>query len=189
MKKLVLSLVALVAFASVSFAQLSGGIRAGLNLANQKYSVGSDSESGDMKAGFLLGLYLTGNLSENLAIQPELVYSGFGTKEDDESLNLGYLSIPVLLRYNINEMINVHLGPQFGILMSAKAEDEDVKDAYKGADMGLTVGVGLDFGAFNAGARYYAGLSNIVEENDLIDLEGKNSAIQIVLGYRLFGGD
>jgi hypothetical protein len=189
MKKVLLSLVALIAISTVSFAQLSGGVRAGLNLSNQKFSVGDESESGDMKAGFLLGLYLTGNISDNVAIQPELVYSSMGAKDDDGDLKLGYISIPILLRYNFNEMINLHVGPQFGILASAKVEDEDIKDFYKGLDVGAAIGLGADFGAFNAGVRYYMGLSNIAEDNDLVDLEAKNSAFQIVLGYRLFGGE
>ena len=189
MKKVLLSLVALVAISTASFAQVSGGVRAGLNLSNQKFSIGDESESGDMKAGFLLGLYLTGNLSEKVAIQPELLYSSMGSKSDDGDLKMAYIAIPVLLRYNFNEMINLHVGPQFGILASAKADDEDIKDFYKGLDVGAAIGLGADFGAFNAGLRYYMGLSNVAEENDLVDLEAKNSAIQIVLGYRLFGGE
>jgi len=180
MKKVLLSLVVLVAVSTASFAQLSGGIRAGVNLSDNS---GDDVEA-DMKAGFQLGVYLVGNLSDKIALQPELVYSGLGSKDDDESTKLNYISIPVLLRYNINDMINLHVGPQFGILTSAKYGDTDIKDGLKGLDTGLAVGLGLDFAAFNAGLRYYAGLSNI---NDEGEGDFKNNAIQIVVGYRLFG--
>jgi hypothetical protein len=182
MKKVLLSLVVLVAVSTASFAQLSGGIRAGVNLSDNS---GDDVEV-DMKAGFQLGLYLVGNLSDKIALQPELVYSSLGSKDDDDSYKFNYISIPVLVRYNINDMINIHVGPQFGILASAKYGDEDIKDGLKGLDTGLALGVGLDFAAFNAGLRYYAGLSNI-SDADGGDL--KNNAIQIVVGYRLFGGE
>ena len=189
MKRTLSMLVVLTMISTATFAQLSGGVRAGLNLTNQKFDAGDFSVEGDMKAGIQLGLYLVGNLSDNVAIQPELVYSGFGAKLDDDALNMSYLSIPILLRYNFNEMVNVHAGPQFGILMSAKAEDEDVKDSYKGADMGLAIGLGLDFGPFNAGARYYQGLSNVASDDLGDDVKATNSAIQLVVGYRLFGGE
>jgi hypothetical protein len=182
MKKILLSLAILAAFSTASFAQLSGGVRAGLNLANNS----GDVENNSMKVGLQLGVYLVGNLSDKLAIQPELVYSGYGSSYDEGDYKLGYISIPILLRYNINDMVNIHLGPQFGILSSAKFEDEDVKDGLKGLDTGLALGVGFDFGAFNAGARYYAGLSNIADSDES---DVKNTALQLVVGYRLFGGE
>jgi hypothetical protein len=193
MKKALSVLVVLTMISTATFAQLSGGIRAGLNLTNQKFK--SDDfdldDKGDMKAGFQIGLYLVGNLSEKLAVQPELVFSGFGANGDDGDLKMNYLSIPVLLRYNINEMINIHAGPQFGILMSAKGDDDDVKDLYNGADIGLAIGLGLDFGKFNAGARYYQGMTNVASDDFTLgsDLKATNSAIQLVVGYKLFGGD
>lgn len=180
MKKVFLSAV-IVLLSSACFAQFTGGIRAGLNLADMS----GDDVDVDMKAGFQVGLYFVGNLSEKLAVQPELVYSALGGK-DDETFKVNYISIPLFLRYNINEMVNVHLGPQFNILTSAKYGDTDVKDGLKGLDTGLALGVGLDFDAFNAGLRYYAGLTNINDEGDG-DL--KNNAIQIVVGYRLFGAE
>ncbi len=34
------------------------------------------------------------------------------------SIRLGYLSIPVLLRYNVGNMLTLNVGPQFGILIN-----------------------------------------------------------------------
>lgn len=193
MKKLLLAVVALTVMTSSAFAQLSGGIRAGLNFSNQNIkSQDFDlDESGDMKAGLLLGLYLVGNLSENIAIQPELVYSSMGANDPDGDLKLNYISIPVLLRYNINDMINVHLGPQFGILASAEIDGVDAKEFYNGLDLGAALGVGLDFGKLNAGARYYFSLGNAADPDaiGIDDWKAKNSAIQLYLGYRLFGAE
>lgn len=196
MKKLVLTLV-VIAFATGAFAQLSGGLKAGVNLSNQKIKLDSESDKGDMKVGFLVGGYLVATLSDNIALQPELYFSSMGTKDSDAdaSINLGYISVPVLLRYNINEQFNIHLGPQVGFLLSAKAkqdgESADVKDAYKGIDFGAAVGLGADFGAINASLRYYQGFSNIGEFEDtgFDDAKLSNSAIQIAVGYRLFGGE
>jgi len=192
MKKLVLTLV-VIAFATGAFAQLSGGLKAGANFSNMKYKLDDEKETGDMKVGFQVGGYLVATLSDNIALQPELYFSSMGSKEDDASLNLGYISVPVLLRYNINEQFHVHLGPQVGFLLSAKAkldgESEDIKDAFGGIDFGGAVGFGADFGAINANLRYYQGFSDIGDEETFGDVKITNSAIQLSVGYRLFGGE
>jgi hypothetical protein len=195
MKKVVLTLVAIVVAAG-AFAQISGGVKAGVNLANQKFKLGDESEAGDMKIGFLVGGYLVAPIGEKFSIQPELFYSAVGSEEDGGKLNFSYLSVPVMFRYNFNEMINLHLGPQLGLLLSAKAkedggDDVDIKDSFKGMDFGGAVGIGFDFGSFNAGLRYYQGFSNIldVEDVDSDDVKMTNSSFQIAVGYRLFGGE
>jgi Outer membrane protein beta-barrel domain len=193
MKKYSLVVVFVFSCAAV-FAQLSGGIRLGMNIANQKAVIDGDSDTGDSKVGFLGGFYLTANVSEKFAIQPELVFSGMGSKDKEFDLQLpfNYLSIPVMLRYNITENFNLHAGPQLGFLLSAKVTDGDnsidIKDSFKGSDFGAAFGLGVDFEKFNAGARYYLGLSNIADDTSDGD-SFKNNALQIFLGYRLFGGE
>jgi hypothetical protein len=196
MKKIFLAISMVALFAAGAYAQsISGGLKAGVNISNQKLKLGDESESLDSKIGFHAGGYLTAMISDNFGIQPELLFSAMGAKEDDVNLNFGYISIPVMLRYNVSENINIQAGPQAGFLMSAKAkadgESEDMKDFYNSIDFGVAVGLGADFGKVNAGARYYAGLSNIAgdEFSDEFgdDFSWKNSAIQIFLGVKLFG--
>lgn len=176
------------------FAQVSGGIHLGMNIANQKAEIDGDSDTGDSKIGFLGGFYLTAKVSEKFAVQPELMFSGMGSRDKDLDLDLpfNYLSIPVLLRYNITENFNLNAGPQLGFLLSAKLTDGDnsidIKDSFKGTDFGAAFGLGADFGKFNAGARYYLGLSNNADDSSGGDTF-KNNAFQIFLGYRLFGGE
>jgi len=193
MKKYLLVVTLVTLMAPIAFSQIAGGVRLGANVSNQKAELDGDTEVGDAKIGFLLGLYLTANISEKIAIQPELFYSGVGSKDGDISINTNYLSVPILLRYNINEMINIHVGPQLGFLVSAKAAFDgnsiDVKDGFNSIDFGATIGAGLDFGKFNAGARYNLGLSDIQKsDGDATDFNVTNRTFQIFVGYRLFGG-
>jgi hypothetical protein len=196
-KHTLLVVLAMFAFAPMAFSQISGGIRLGANIANQKFDAEGISVSPDSKLGILGGLYLTANLSDKIAIQPELYFSSMGSKFDisgfESTTKLGYLSVPVLLRYNITENINFHVGPQLGFLLSAKEEvdgdSEDVKDSYKGIDFGAALGLGVDFGKFNGGLRYVAGLSNVGDFDDSDNATLKNSSFQIFVGYRLFGGE
>jgi hypothetical protein len=197
MKKVVLMLVA-VTLATGAFAQVTGGVKAGLNLAN----LSGDIEDTDMRPSFHVGGYVNYAFSEALSLQPELLFNSVGAKSsyDDpdfgevtETLKFTYLSIPVNLQYSFGA-INVHTGPQFGFLMGAKYqveadgvdEEEDIKDGLKGLDLGWNIGLGASFGKLNATARYNIGLSNI---SDSDEGELKNNVIQISLGYTLFGGE
>jgi hypothetical protein len=180
MKKLVLTVFALGVFSFYASAQLSGGLKAGLNLAD----VGGDAE-GDIRPSFHAGAYVNFAFSEQLSLQPELLYNSVGAKEDDDALKLDYISIPVMVLYSFGNF-NVQAGPQIGFLASAKIEDEDIKDFYKSTDFGFNVGVGANFNKLNASVRYSIGLSNVVDSDDF---DATNNVIQLSVGYRLFGGE
>lgn len=199
MKKLVLMLAVVAGSVTFASAQISVGVKAGLNLANVG---GDDVEDTDMRPSFHVGGYLNYAFSDALSLQPELLFNSVGAKSSytdpdfgdvDETLKLSYISIPVNLQYSFG-VVNIHTGPQFSFLMSAKSkyeadgvdEDVDVKDGFKGLDLGWGIGLGANFGKLNATARYTLGLSNIA---DVEDADVKNNVIQISLGYRLFGGE
>jgi hypothetical protein len=109
-----------------------------------------------------------------------------GSKFDDEVSKIDYVSIPVLIRFNFAKIVNIHVGPQFGVLLSAKAEDVDFKDELKSTDLGVAAGVGLDLPmGLIVSARYVAGLSDINDAGG--DLKLKNNVMQLSVGYKLFG--
>lgn len=183
---------AIIAFCAVgAYAQgISGGLKAGANFSNQVYSGGGFSASADARTGFHVGGYLNVGFSETFSLQPELLYNSVGAKLGDTQFKTDYLSIPVMIKYNPAAIFNIHAGPQFGFLMSAKADDEDAKDGLKGLDLGIGVGAGVDLPmGLGITARYVMGLSNISEEADdaSSDLTVKNTAFQVSLSYKLFG--
>jgi hypothetical protein len=199
MKKLFLVSAAILFFAAGAFAQLSVGAKAGLNLANL---AGDDVEDSDMRTSFHVGGYLNFAFSENLSLQPELLYNSVGAKSsyDDpdfgdvtETIKLNYISLPVMLVYSFGT-VNLQAGPQVNFLAGAKYKieadgesfEEDINDGLKSTDFGFNVGLGANFGKLNATARYCLGLSSIADEGDA---DTKNSVIQLSLGYRLFGGE
>jgi hypothetical protein len=193
MKKHILTFMFIGLVAITASAQLSGGIKAGLNLANQS---GDDVSDNSMRTAFHAGVYATFNLSDKIALQPELLYNSTGAKYDfgeDIDLVTDYISVPIMLLYNVNETINLQVGPQISFLTKGEFTDGDtsvdIKDQLKGTDFGLNFGVGANFGKLNATARYCLGLGTIAEEVDGESVDIKNSVIQISLGYRLFGGE
>lgn len=178
-------------FAAGAAAQgISGGLKAGINLANL---TGDDVEDTDMKIGYHVGGYAKISLTDAFSVQPELLFNAIGAKDSevDGNYKLNYLTVPVMLGYSFGK-ISIQAGPQVGFLMSAKykvdvngdSEEADIKESLKGTDFGVNVGLGADFGKINAAARYCIGLSNIVDADDV---DVKNGVIQLSLGYKLFG--
>lgn len=197
MKKLLLTSFVMV-LALYSFAQgISGGVKAGMNLSNQKYTADGFSLDTKAKPGLHAGIFAVIMINEKMGIQPEALYSMQGARwdyaGDDSKLKFAYISVPVLFRYNITDMISVHAGPQFGILASAKYEDEDgdetdIKDDSKGMDFGAAMGGEFELpNGIGFGARYVIGLSNIAEDDPDIDESIKNRVFQIYVKYTIFG--
>jgi hypothetical protein len=189
MKKLVFTLFALVLTASV-FAQVSGGLKAGLNLASQKYKIDSESESYN-GTGFHVGGYVNFGLTESLSLQPELLYNSLKISDDGDDLTMNYISIPVMFKYGFaDNKFNIQAGPQLGLLMSTDPSEYKDEDGIKGTDFTFNLGAGADLGKFNITARYGIGLANVAGDAfEGLDLSIKNSNLQLSLGYTLFGGE
>jgi hypothetical protein len=193
MKKLFTTFLVVVLFGATAYSQgVSGGIKAGLNLSNQNVSGSGISLDTKTLAGFHGGVYLTVMFNDKLGLQPELLYSAQGSKftifNNTSTTKINYISIPVLLRYNVNEMISFHAGPQIGIVASAKSESgsstTDIKDDVNSTDINLALGGTIDLPMkLNFTARYCLGLSDIDKDSNSTS---KNNTFQISVGYKLF---
>ncbi len=188
MKKLAIILVLLLA--TSAFAQgLSFGVKGGVNYATLS---GDDVEDAEWKLGFAAGAVAAFDVMDMLVIQPEVLYSMKGAESEGESFDLTYIDIPVLLKYAIpmEGMVapNLFVGPLLGILLSADAAGEDVKDQLKSMDYGVVFGAGVDFdlgtGKVTIDARYNLGLASIDDSG--ADWDIKNSGMSAYVGY-LFG--
>jgi opacity protein-like surface antigen len=192
MKKIILSAIALMAFAFTNAQETRFGIKGGLNLST---IVGGDVDNTKTLVGFHVGGFAEIHVVEKFFIQPELLYSAQGAKFDgpfgtDGDVKLDYLNIPVLGKYYIiDKKFSVEAGPQLGILLSAKGNGEDIKDFTRSTDFGFNLGAGYNLtDNFSVGLRYTIGLSPI-SDNDIDNSDdyydsAKNSNFQISLGYK-----
>ncbi|SDX41576.1 porin family protein [Aequorivita viscosa] len=185
MKKLLLvAAFAVFAFSTTQAQEVRLGAKAGINVA----SLGGDT-AGNLSLGartsFHIGVLAEIPLAGKFAIQPELLYSSegsdfssFGSSYD---LKLDYIRIPVLAKYYIIEGLSAELGPNFGVLVSAKADDVDVKDGTNSFDVGLGVGASyrLNMGVFFS-LRYNKGFMNV---NDSDTFKQQSNVFQISAGY------
>lgn len=169
MKRIVIIFFAAVLISSTVLAQHANiGIKGGVNA----YTIKGDNSSGfDTKIGFHIGLIGHIHISNQFALQPEVVYSVQGTQYSvsgqEVKLNLNYINIPLLFQYMFDNGFRLQAGPQVGFLASAKAKvgdnDTDVKTDFENIDLGLGLGASYVNPASNFGVdvRYNLGLSNI----------------------------
>lgn len=184
MKKLLLFTIVFFSFVVLGNAQgVNLGIKAGLNMA----TLSGDVEEADMKAGLHVGAFLDLKASDKFAISPELLFSMQGAKGENGDASYNYVNIPVLAKIYLADFLNIHVGPQAGFLLSAKEDDQDMKEFYKGLDISAVAGVGIDLPmGLTGGLRYNIGLGNIVEKElaDLNDIKITNQVFQVYVGLR-----
>lgn len=153
------------------------GAKAGVNFA----SLSGDDVDLEGRTGLHLGVLAEFMLSEEFAVQPELIYSAQGASEEDYSLQLDYISIPVMAKYYVLEGLSIEAGPQFAFNINSKEkfEDETVDlEDVKSIDFGAGLGLGYKLSNIFFQGRYVFGFSDIFEDVDV-----KNSVLQLSVGY------
>ncbi|MFA9187864.1 porin family protein [Flavobacterium sp. FBOR7N2.3] len=148
MKKITLSIIAILAFGYVSAQETKFGLKAGADFASLhgKFDGNSYSES---ETGFYAGGFVDITVSDKFHIQPELLYVSI--KDIDQ------IQIPVLAKFPIVEDLSLLAGPDFGFLLDA---GEGTKSFNFGLDLGLSFDLNEDF---SLDGKYNLGLTNLVE--------------------------
>lgn len=181
------------------FAQAQAGFRLGVKAGANLNKISGQSFNSGYDLSYHLGGFAEIDITKKWGIQPELVWSqskttratGFNpiyqnilTPGADQQINLDYILIPILLRYNVGKMITLNVGPQFGILINQNNNLlVNGQDAFKKGDLSMVFGGQINLTALRIYGRYNIGLKNI---ND-IDSNEKwtNQQIQLGIGIRL----
>jgi len=154
----------------------SFGIKGGINFSSLN---GSDDGSFKSLTSFHIGILKEFILLDNLALQPELLYSTQGAqiKNSDDNYKLNYLLVPVLAKIYLNESFNIHAGPQFGLLLGETKNVTPVES--KSFDLGIAAGLEYELtNGISITGRYIWGQNSMADNADL-----KNSVIQLSLGF------
>ncbi len=163
MKKVLFVLVLMLSAGVIANAQFKFGIKAAMNVA------GVNADGTDSKIGVSAGLLGQYKFSDRWALQVEGLYNMQGYNAFGESNTLSYVAVPVMVQFYIIEGLSIELGPQLGILVAAKAKDDDdgskrdVKDHIETMEVSLATGVAYELSSVPVGffARYTAGLTDI----------------------------
>lgn len=206
MKKALLSVAALL-IAGATFAQTKFGIVAGPSFSSYTSKVNGDKETSSLLTNFRAGLTADLQLADEFYIQPSLLYTGKGGKEEvfgfDTKTNVGYLELPINFMYKPevgNGNLFIGLGPYFAVGLNGNREtvvnDAVVKndiefgdengqmkrfDAGANFQVGYELPMGLNFGLFTD-----LGLVNLQGNGD-DDNSFRNTAFGVTVGYK-FGG-
>ena len=162
------------------------GIKSGSNFATQNIKSISGTKS---ITGLHVGVFTYIKLPLIFGIQPELQYSTQGTKINSTTMrSIDYLNVPILVRSSFGPM-NIHFGPQFGILTGAINEvsgiPTDIKDKFLKRDFSLVLDVSVEpVDRFIFSVRYVKGLRNISDDDPFAN-ETKNTTFQFSFGYVL----
>lgn len=194
-KKLILPFLLCLAVQAVHAQSFHAGLKGGLN-----FSKNNGNGMGGFQTGYDAGVFAQLAFGKKWALQPEVLFSQRNTKHSDDfftyynitgnpaantKIQLGYISVPVLLHYNINDWLAVQVGPQYNLLVY---DNENLlisgKDAFKKNDFGIAGGVVVKTGKVGFYGRYYHGLSNVNNADDRY--EWKARQIQLGLGYSIW---
>ena len=201
MKKIKLMLVlALFAMVTAVSAQVSLGVKGGINMSNL---YGDELDDENVKIGFNVGLLADIDFSFNSAIQTGLFFTIKGYKYDSGNLdyteNLMYIQLPVHYAYKIDvtpgTRVVFHAGPYaaYGVGGSRKLDagelgslevDKIFGDGmlqYKPFDAGLGLGVGAEFGPILVDLGWDMGLVNI---SNTSNGNVKNQNAYLSVGYK-----
>jgi hypothetical protein len=194
MKRFLLAVVAVFAFSAASYSQ---GARLGIKLgANLDQIDGQPFDKG-FNLSYHLGGFAEIDFNKKWGIQPEVLWNQTEGRRSDfsnlypdlvnpngsEKFKLNYLSIPVLLRYNIGGLVSLNAGPQFSVLLNDdKTLLKNGESAFTNGDFAMVLGAQLNFKILRVYGRYNIGLSNI---NDIDDQEKwRSQQLQLGLGLR-----
>jgi len=159
------------------FSQESGtyGIRAGINISNLDFEP-SPLFGNTHRNGLAFGFFAEFDLTDSLAIMPELQYSSEGAKEKE--LRVDFLQAPIFIKYRIGDLFSVGAGPVVGVKIHEEGDGfrNFALSAQAGLEYLITEEIFID-------ARYTYGFTNLLDE--ITGYEAKNSNIQIGIGYKM----
>ena len=215
MMLLFMATVAMTASAQNEVGKITLQPKIGLNLAylsnvkekTSRYT--NDTESGNLKADFAVGVEAEYGLAEKFSVAAGILYSRQGTdfgtvKEygdpdgsvsdgwDKNAMNLDYLNIPIVANFYFAKGWAIKAGIQPGFLLSAKhkidglgvkeSKNEDIKDKCKSFDLSIPIGISYEFdNHIVIDGRYNLGVTKVNKYNDE---SSKNGVIQITVGYK-----
>jgi hypothetical protein len=173
MKKIIfLSLMVL--FTAKSLSQgVDLGIKVGANFATL-----TELPNVDTRTGLNFGAFFTIKFNDKIAIQGDVLYSQQGAEFDLDKVDLDYVNVPIVFKYYLVKKLNLHIGPQFGFLVS-DFDASEFEDSYESTDVSGVVGLGLDLPlGFRVDGRYNFGLTEFLPDV-------KNNVFSLSVGWTL----
>lgn len=164
-------------------------LKTGMNL-HHVYLNGLDENSFDSRwrFGYVFGAFVEMKASDDLYVQPEILYSSMGGRilkpgAGEDKLRLNYLAIPITLKYKICKPFFFGAGVQASWVLTAKNGTDDIYSSVRPNEFSLLGG--FEYWVDKKvvlNARYVRGLGNL----DLYpDTKTFNEGVQLTIGVKL----
>ena len=159
------------------------GIKAGINASN----FNGDVNNNEIRNGLHIGVVSEIIIDDKISIQPELLFSAQGFKNEDPAVygksKFDYIILPVLFKYYALDKLSVEAGPQVGFLVNSFNRDINGNSKIENqnvVDFGVNLGLGYEIsnGIFFQG-RYNLGITNVNNNNAV---KYTNSVFQLSVG-------
>ena len=169
MKRTLISLAVLLFTITSSFAQITIGVKGGASINK----ISGQSFKDKFTYGYHVGAFGTLHLGSKFSLQPEVLFNQVNADTSSNfssvyqfnhisQVQLKYLSIPILLNYNVSNIFALQLGPQFGILMDQNKDLlKNGGDAFKKGDFSMVGGAQVKLMKFRLYGRYMVGLNDL----------------------------
>jgi hypothetical protein len=164
-------------FLSEAGAQFTPGIKGGLSFARLTGFDGNTRTTGHA------GIFLHHTINNRWCVQPEILYSGEGqhyfSEDEERTIALGYISVPVMVQYYPTRQLYFEFGPQLGFLVSAEDKGMgndivNVKSDFTKTQVSFNVGAGITatnrlgfYGRYNFGLTDVSLFDNIVDHSQV----------------------
>lgn len=174
MKKLLLSVALLIAVCISARAQVSLGIKGGVNFSK----INTDNFNESTRTGYQAGIFA--RFGNAFYLQPEVYLSSTGgkftTTDGTFRANVDFtnLSVPLLLGHSFgskNLNFRLMVGPVYTYNLNKSESFSDNANAavndfghYKNSTIGFQAGGGVDIGPITADLRYEGGLTKISDD-------------------------
>jgi len=210
MKKIFTTLVILLSFYSLSYAQRfssqAGNTEFGVDVGyNSSYIIESQSGyNSDFVSGFNVGVSADHYFSDSWSLKVKAIYdqkgwgNGYISTDVDEYDNirfkLNYITVPVMANWHFARTKNWYLnfGPYIGFLTSAKGTDGantiDVKDYFNSVDGGIALGIGVKI-PISDRAKFFieydgqGGVTNISKESGGDNFQNLRESFNIGINF------
>lgn len=145
--------------------QIELGFKGGLNLSDVVINnfANPDLEPAyQIKPGFHAGAYFSVDGDKNIGLAGELLYSKKGVKAIN-NINLHYVVVPLLIRYQVSDVFFLEAGPELGYLVNANSKYGNLNSTWDNKlDLGLDAGLQYRPGKIHCALRFSAGFSSVI---------------------------
>ncbi|WP_439882593.1 outer membrane beta-barrel protein [Pontibacter sp. MBLB2868] len=176
----------------VSPSKIRFGIKLGVGSSRTNFNFGYPKPATRIdlvwKPSLSAGMLLEIHIYKKISLQQEYLYTFVGgeVKEDGISYSLGYLSLPVVLQYEVTPKTAVIIGSHLDLLVHASERfneiSTDISHHIEERNISAAVGVRYKLSHnFSLESKYLQSLNHIGIKKDLIEKEFKLELLQLSL--------